>query len=139
MRELRKTEGTFNEGENMKIIAKTRTQVRGYGIVQPNEVIDLDESLIDERIKANFTRADGCEWSSSSEFESEEEGKNPPSNSNSKLQLDSKKQLIERTAERMGREAIIAALESAHITFKMTENTNSLAKKYLRSIGQEVD
>jgi hypothetical protein len=134
MLELRKMEGTFNEGENMKIIAKTRTQVRGYGIVQPNETIDLDESLIDERIKANFTRADGEEWGEvKSEGEEKKSSDAPPTNS------DLKKQLIERTAERMGREAIIAALESAHVTFKMTENTNSLAKKYLRSIGQEVD
>lgn len=113
----------------MKIIAKTRTQVRGYGIVQPNEIISLDESLIDERIKANFTRADGEEWGEVKSIH------HKPSPTNS----DSKKQLIERTAERMGREALIAALESAHVTFKMTENTNSLAKKYLRSIGQEVD
>lgn len=113
----------------MKIIAKTRTQVRGFGIVQPNETIDLDEALIDERIKANFTRADGEEWG---EVKTKGEGESA-TNSNSK------KQLIERTAERMGREALIAALESAHVTYKMTENTASLAKKYLRSIGQEVD
>ena len=119
----------------MKIIAKTRTQVRGYGIVQPNETIDLDESLIDERIKANFTRTDGEAWGSEG-VRSQESGVSP---NPSVLTPNPSKQLIERTAERMGREALIAALESAHVTFKMTENTNSLAKKYLRSIGQEVD
>ena len=122
----------------MKIIAKTRTQVRGYGIVQPNETIDLDESLIDERIKANFTRADGEEWG----MGNEEQGTGTEEKTVTRHPLpvtDTKKQLIERTAERMGREAIIAALESAHVTFKMTENTASLAKKYLRTIGQEVD
>lgn len=124
----------------MKIIAKSRTQVRGYGVVQLNETIDLDEALIDERIKANFSRADGKEWEEvKSEGEGEGEGEEkkssdvPPTNSNSK------KQLIERTAERMGREAIIAALDAAHVAYKTNENTNSLAKKYLRSIGQEVD
>lgn len=135
MRELRKTEGSFNEGENMKIIAKTRTQVRGFGIVQPNEVIDLDEALIDERIKANFTRADGEAWSIESAEGSTKESVPPPKDD----KKTAVKELIERTAERMGRESIIAALESAHVTFKMTENTASLAKKYLRSIGQEVD
>lgn len=120
----------------MKITAKSRTQVRGYGVVQPNETIDLDEALIDERIKANFTRADGREWEevkSKGEGEERKSSDVPPTNSNSK------KQLIERTAERMGREAIIAALDAAHVVYKTNENTNSLAKKYLRSIGQEVD
>lgn len=119
----------------MKIIAKTRTQVRGYGIVQPNEMIDIDVSRIDGRIKANFSRADGEEWAIESTEGSTKESVPPPKDD----KKTAVKELIDRTAERMGREAIIAALESAHITFKMTENTNSLAKKYLRSIGQEVD
>lgn len=126
----------------MKIIAKTRTQVRGFGIVQPNETIDLDEALIDERIKANFTCADGEEWGevkTKGEGEEEKSSDVPPHREPSATNSNSKKQLIERTAERMGREALIAALESAHVTYKMTENTASLAKKYLRSIGQEVD
>lgn len=119
----------------MKIIAKTRTQIRGYGIVQPNETIDIDESRIDGRIKANFSRADGEEWAIESAESSTKESVPPPKDD----KKTAVKELIDRTAERMGREAIIAALESAHITFKMTENTASLAKKYLRSIGQEVD
>jgi tryptophan synthase beta subunit len=118
----------------MKITAKTRTQVRGFGIVHPNETIDIDKARIDERIKANFTRADGCKWGEvGGESSSSKEEENPSSSS------DSKKQLIQRTAERMGREAIISALDSAHITYKATETTKSLAKKYLRSIGEDVD
>ena len=120
----------------MKIIAKTRTQIRGYGIVQPNETIDLDENRIDERIKHNFSRADGKEWKVE-ELGVRSDGVTSPTHP--LPHSSTSKQLIERTAQRMGREAIIAALESAHITFKMTENTASLAKKYLRSIGQEVD
>jgi hypothetical protein len=120
----------------MKIVAKTRTQVRGYGIVQPNEIISLDETLINERIKANFTPADGQEWAA-------ETGESPDNKGEAERRQDDRKaairELVSRTAERMGREAIIAALEAAHITFKTTENTNNLAKKYLRSIGQEVD
>lgn len=122
----------------MKIIARSRTQVRGYGVVQPNETIDLDEALIDERIKVNFTREDGEAWEAGNE--ERETGDGEKTDTSSQLtDADSKKQLIERTAERMGREAIIAALDAAHISYRTNEKTNSLAKKYLRSIGQEVD
>ena len=115
----------------MKITAKTRTQMHGYGIVQPHETIDIEENLIDGRIKANFTRADGEDWTAADGKTSDDKPK--------KEGKSAAKELIDRTAERMGREAIIAALQAGSIVFKSTENTASLAKKYLRSIGEQVD
>lgn len=115
----------------MKITAKQRTQVRGYGVVNPNETIDIDSSRIDTRIKANFVRADGMAW------EKDDETNPPPPNTTTDTDQ-GKKSLIDRTAERMGREAIISALEQSSIAFSNNENTKSLAKKYLRSIGEDV-
>lgn len=121
----------------MKITAKTRTQVSGYGIVQPNETINLDEDRIDARIQANFSRADGQPWPAQNAAKGKGSGEGAPKKEKDAAQA--KKDLIELTAKRMGREALIAALEQANVQFSMTENSNSLAKKYLRSIGQEVD
>lgn len=138
MRELCKMEETFNEGEKMKITAKTRTQVSGYGIVQPNETIDLDEGRINDRIMANFERADGQAWVKKDAAAKKESNDETPTSA-TKDPAEAKKDLIKRTAERMGREALIAALNGAAVQYAATETTNSLAKKYLRSIGQDVD
>ena len=42
----------------MKIVATSDVQVRGYGIVRRGTVIDLPREKIDERIAANFLKAD---------------------------------------------------------------------------------
>lgn len=116
----------------MRLIAKTRTQVRMYGIVQPGEMIDIEEDRIDDRIKANFTPESGA-WPAGAE---NREGTDvqPPK----KDKEQAKDDLLARTAERMGRQAIIAALESAGIAFATTENTKYLARKYLQSLGEDV-
>ena len=42
----------------MKIVATSDVQVRGYGIVRRGSVIDLPKERIDERIAANFLKAE---------------------------------------------------------------------------------
>lgn len=120
----------------MRITAKNRTQVRMHGIVHPGETIDLEQERIDERIRANFVPADGSAWPKSDSGKFKENGgtKDTPAKDAAKA----KDELVERTAKNMGREAIIAALESSNVAFSTTENTKNLARKYLRSLGEDV-
>ena len=124
----------------MRITAKNRTQVRMHGIVHPGETIDLEQERIDERIRANFVPADGSAWPKSDPGKSKEDGgtKETSAKDAAKDAAKAKDELVERTAKNMGREAIIAALESSNVPFSTTENTKNLARKYLRSLGEDV-
>lgn len=112
----------------MKIIARRPVQVSGYGIVYKGQEIDLDPSLINERIAANFRAIDGSELGVSAAHKAEDKAAKDTEANESAMAL-------KNCVTTLGREGIRRKLDDMGITYSPNAKTEFLAKLYLTQAG----
>ena len=123
----------------MKIIATADVQVRGYGIVRRGTVIDLPKEKIDERIAANFLKAED-----ESRLKPEKRQGDP--NQPDLLKKTKEEMLAEQDAERkaackalvdkLGADGIREQLAQLRVSFNSQMSEEKLAGLLLDQLGE---
>lgn len=126
----------------MKIIAKYRCQLDGR-IYDPGDEADYD-GAVTPRVAHNFTDADGGPLKAAVGAGGEagakggSKGGSAPSNENvdpEKEKAAKAKELVDKLAKTMSREALTAKLDEMGVTYKATHKNTDLAKLVLRQQG----